>query len=610
MSLSLLRKQPTRNCRKKITSCSCYKRWRKYALINNKTQQCFEQFQKQSHKYNISELYDDYMHIIIFHPDRKSIETQANCHLFTCRAILHNYGKANNLRRYVGENTEEDNYQQLFMEIIFVQHEQIYHIKSPKDMLAIRQRYPRYDKLMTRYMHNNAEINDKIDDEIDRYECGELFNYTKKSSKRYIWNKHNGLKSEWFSFKKFQISKWKNKTLRAEYLANSKFVKKNFKCEDKTMSPVRILVIYEYTANDDLQQELCRIARLRLKDCKSFKELKREHGRWGHTYKLLRETVEKFGINMSDDAIVYRGIDKIRTFKSTTVHCYVPTSTSISRGIASTFAMYGQGSGCILELHKHWRLCSKYLSVGLMSKYQHEKEWLCYGKYSHLYIMNIKHCVREINICEFKSIVLMEDLISDNDGYLNGSSVTGEKMIKSKVKKRGKRKKVLMKQFEVYSDDCIHELSNLLKQYMQCKLSDKVNDEGCIQMRQLDYIILSKDEKIYFRNDMLIKCINKVFGFDDNKVRIDNIVNIFSNITEIVFKYKIEQCSIEKYCSQENKKCKLFKITVYNENIQDEYRILESQSNIKISNLLVLTEWVMFQESNKIVWRRPIQITD
>eukprot|EP01084_Bolivina_argentea_P078183 141848_1 len=470
MSLSLLRKQPTRNCRKKITSCSCYKRWRKYALINNKTQQCFEQFQKQSHKYNISELYDDYMHIIIFHPDRKSIETQANCHLFTCRAILHNYGKANNLRRYVGENTEEDNYQQLFMEIIFVQHEQIYHIKSPKDMLAIRQRYPRYDKLMTRYMHNNAEINDKIDDEIDRYECGELFNYTKKSSKRYIWNKHNGLKSEWFSFKKFQISKWKNKTLRAEYLANSKFVKKNFKCEDKTMSPVRILVIYEYTANDDLQQELCRIARLRLKDCKSFKELKREHGRWGHTYKLLRETVEKFGINMSDDAIVYRGIDKIRIFKSTTV-----------------------------------------------------------------------------------VVVFMN---------------------------------------------------------MQCKLGDKVNDESSIQMRQLDYIILSKDEKIYFRNDMLIKCINKVFGFDDNKVRIDNIVNIFSNITEIVFKYKIEQCSIEKYCSQENKKCKLFKITVYNENIQDEYRILESQSNIKISNLLVLTEWVMFQESNKIVWRRPIQITD
>eukprot|EP01084_Bolivina_argentea_P271505 462025_1 len=573
---------PTVDCNKTIKQCPHFQRLYKiqkimFASADSENNIC--NIQMELLEYYATHCNDNFLHVIEFHPDRDQIQHNCPMSKYACQLMSKHYYGARKTNIFISGNgfdnynqNEQWIHQQKLFEDIVSQHEQMYHNKKSLSQLQFSIRNSRYmhQNLKNEIQHSMKLENVEHDNNTHQrcytiYKEGILIGYESKC-------RSTNLKCEWVDNFNISIQTWKQKTIRAQSLQRNKFVKKQFiSISGDYISTAAVMIIYEYTANNIFQQLICKEAREGVKKLYLF----------GHTLKILRKTVELFGKNMRNDTdytVLYRGVDQQYWFNSAAVHCYIPTSTTTSLLVASTFA--GSTDGCVLELHQHAQLDSCYLPLRYLSRYPLEKEYLFYGKYSHLYLKSVT------DIYSFVAIAFFEELINDVDDI-----EMYEQRIQGKIPKPTKRKMLAMKEYDVNNVDIGQFLDQYIERYLKKNL-----DDSHYQMVQFHRIMSSK-KIIFLRSETLIQHINQAFGFDDDTVRIDKILKIFTNLEELVLDFDVDPLDIANYCQDDvhsDAKCQLYKIT------------LNREITNQLDYLHFGCEWEIFSELGKVTWRKAI----
>ena len=629
---------------------------------------------EQSSEYTINDFTDDFYHILSFHPNAYQSLDQ-HCHLSSCPSIQINYG----ISRQSNIKHQKDNKERLFIQMIHQQHCQIYHDnRCAKFRRFIIDNYPHYKKTGLRYVHNGHQDEDDIIEndnneahknvnELPIYQTGEMLEYYDKQNKFYVWCKTLNIKEEWLEYG-VSVEQYNDAIIVAKDKLESEFIKKNFVSKDDPEKPIslaRILALYQYTANDRLQQELCRISRKTRHDHGSRKKLRRSLGKFGHTYKLLMTTVELFGkdIRESEDyEIKYRGMNVLVKFNSSTIHCYTPTSTTSSRLIAANFS---DGTGCILELHPHDIMEGVGLDLKVFSRYPEEEEYLYYGHGSHLKVMFVHHPLNFANCIGYGPYILLEKCMTRPDKLTMTNDKNKRKISLSKFRARNNTKQEMRKKYD--ENNHVNALTKLFRNYVKYKrlfnkksISDKfeeismsgqsneskskgtqikdqqqkpnieekyqdddddeeeeeksmelyIGEKGSqvtneIEMQQLDHMISCRMRKYnnrLFLNNILIKCINDVFG----EIKIEYIIKLFPTVQIIDIVCDIDQQFIIDFVLNENKQNvndKLIKIKVKG-SFQKKYSNLVS----KLQSFDNPSPWEMFDSAKSVAWKKTMSV--
>ena len=100
--------------------------------------------------------------------------------------------------------------------------------------------------------------------------------------KKYVWCRSKNLKEEWLNYN-VTIANWNTAINIAKIKSKSKCLRKEYISKDEQgqeISALRIMVLYQYTANDEFQLELCKVSRQSLREFKRiFNQERRRQGR-------------------------------------------------------------------------------------------------------------------------------------------------------------------------------------------------------------------------------------------------------------------------------------------------------------------------------------------
>ena len=232
-------------------------------------------------------------------------------------------------------------------------------------------------------------------------------------SRFYYWDKYKGLKdiehegpNEGYRYKNYYIKqKYKNLqeeitdntifTINLSNFASSYFKAKIFlnqehaKCmkatgslcsdygikESSNLTVQHLMAVILYTDHDKLSYNFSSTFR-KLSQSETFGDQKRRNREYSNWSRLLRETVELFGTEMTNSKVdtFYHGVSKL-IFSSFVSFFASPTSTTAQLEVATVFA---NENGLILELEKSSRSL-KYFNCTWLSFYGSEDERLFCG---------------------------------------------------------------------------------------------------------------------------------------------------------------------------------------------------------------------------------------
>ena len=157
--------------------------------------------------------------------------------------------------------------------------------------------------------------------------------------------------------------------------------------EDDFITIHHIISILLYCNYDLLQKKFSSTFR-KLYINERWKSVKRRNQEYAIWSRLLRETVEIFGIPMRDIKLkksFYHGISTELVFKYMIACFNAPTSMTTNYNVAYSFS---NGSGLILEINRDLLdLC--YFDCKWLSDYPNESECLLFGGYQSVKIINI-----------------------------------------------------------------------------------------------------------------------------------------------------------------------------------------------------------------------------
>ena len=646
-----------------------------------------------------------------------------NCTIQSCSSIAFNYRTTKHEKPNKNKNDNEENFRrQAFEHILHHQHEQLYHRqRSLQDHRLIMDKYPNYRNKLARFVHNGYQItasakdtnsdksstikpkpmanniNTDNNDELETFETGDvMMNFKRQNSSRYIWCRAKSLKEEWLSYN-VTVANWNTALNIARIKSRSKCIRNEFICRDEhgqnqEMSVVRILVLHQYTANDDLQLELCKISRQSYREFKREQEVKyrnmimqhmddketkkkkqdpwsaykKEHAKFGHTYKLLAETIEKYGRDIMRDKeydIVYRGIGILPKFKSAVIACFTPTSTTKTWAVAAIFG----SNGCVLEMHPDERMQGIGVDMEPFSQYPLEYEVLFYGDCSYLRLMKLYNGVVKSACYSFGPFALIEACVTP-------PLEPGDLMyVGKRSSDKGKRKKLKSKSSMIRRygwHNYIKEATELLGKYIRWKGLDsysalddsheavvggmdegsmscqskeilmkleqseskiididdakyeddeekenpqemqlRIGAKGCkeneeIQMRQLQFLISSILEKNRYTLYVMDDILVKCINAAFGTVDLRNITAIFEGVHQMEFGYDVDQKLIIKYISNEFQDGDQDKLwrIRIKPPLREEYR---KQNKLDgFCNNALNQQWELFEGRDHLIWKR------
>eukprot|EP01084_Bolivina_argentea_P081436 147463_1 len=244
---------------------------------------------------------------------------------------------------------------------------------------------------------------------VKKYENGRQWIYKtdKKHKKSYVGCHYINLQQELHEECRLSKRVWKGFIMKSKQLQETHEVKRirhriNM---DKSLSTIRVLILFIYTSYEKFQKRLNELARVTCNLNKmDERKAKKQHSKLGHSFKMLIETVQNYGLinnNLNSISIVYRGLSIIPLFSKYLLTCHSPCSTSRSYPAAVTFAGLDNNAaaGSVLELSVPNG--SIYFDMQFISIYKLEFELLFYGLNSflcmeQLYIEYI--CKNKINL--------------------------------------------------------------------------------------------------------------------------------------------------------------------------------------------------------------------
>ena len=202
------------------------------------------------------------------------------------------------------------------------------------------------------HKHDVDNKSDDMDPNKGDYNFGQAFFYWEyyQDHDWFITPKYDNLKDELLNNELCKIDKFvwdleyenaKNKQENDERVrsirSNGKFVDKYEIAENVEITMDHLLSILFYCNTNELQNKLTWTFR-RLSMNETDQEFKDRHSHYYNFAKLLRETVEVFGmVWVYDELRLYHGIDHPLYFETMTAQFHVPTSTTKNRMIAAEF---------------------------------------------------------------------------------------------------------------------------------------------------------------------------------------------------------------------------------------------------------------------------------
>eukprot|EP01083_Nonionella_stella_P097339 273589_1 len=149
-----------------------------------------------------------------------------------------------------------------------------------------------------------------------------------------------------------------------------------------------MIVLKAYTDCSAMQNEFKKHCR-RQTQTESLQSIISRNCQIAHFCRYLKECCEFFGKTMTQDMVVYSGLNERFLFQSMMQHFECPLSTTTELNVANGFS---RGKGIVLKL-KRANPKTRYFDVSWLSHYKHEKEKLFMGsslQIIDIYIMGVR----------------------------------------------------------------------------------------------------------------------------------------------------------------------------------------------------------------------------